>query len=165
MLLVALTDLGSAQDSQLADWLAVPSQQAGLVLVLNSNVSVVTVADQSNKPLSVTKWGQALPFVQQYRMEPGVYQIRLGGLISSVSVVLKSGALTYLRLSANPGVTGEVNINASTGRAPTEILNLAEDARSKGIADALKVNFIQTETKVLLLNTDPPWPVPPPPKR
>lgn len=157
-----------AQDSRLADWLAVPPQRAGIVLSIDFPVSEVTISSDG-KVLASKKWIPNIPFVWQLRVEPDIYQIRLQqGPIASIGVIAKQPAsLTYVRLAPIKDGSGNAGLSAvvTTGPTPPALIYSLENATKFGIPDAFRADFIEAGNRVLLLNTEPPWPIPPPPKR
>ena len=164
---VALTVQSWAQDDLLKKWLTIPPNQGGLVLIIDSDVSLVTIRDENGKTLDVTKWPIGLPFVRQYRVNPGTYQIRLRGPIGGVSVVTKPAILTYLRLSTykdgliNPGI----QISAWQETPTKHVADTIRAAFDRGIGGAtINLGVLKAPSNVLMINTEPPWPIPPPPK-
>jgi hypothetical protein len=65
------------------------------------------------------------------------------------------------------GKFGEQGIFAVgwSGPATEDVIGLLKTAAEKGSGTVYATPFLQTENNVLTLNTEPPWPVPPPPKR
>ena len=172
--LAALVALGSrsvAQNDPLKDWLTVPTDQGGLVLIL-ADINQLIIGDAAGKHLDGIKWPVGVPLIRQVRLKPGSYQIRLKGPLESVGVATMAGSLTFLRLVAFKGNSGEQGLVAAgwSGIAPNvvpkdvvEWLRVAAEKETSGAVYATP--FIQTENNILTLNTEPPWPIPPPPKR
>jgi hypothetical protein len=154
-------------DPRLDTWAKVPPDQSGLALIIESPVSLLTISSVSNI-LEAAKWNPKTTLVRQVRLEPGEYQLRLQGPIPTLSVLLKGGSLTYVHLGFYRGKDGDAGsyVLVSTGGHPEfgdvgDLLEKAEQAF--GIADVFRTDFIKPETNVLLVNTEPPWPIPPPP--
>jgi hypothetical protein len=167
--LAALVAVGSrsfAQNDSLKDWVTVPQDQGGLVLIA-FDIDELVIGDAAARPLDTTKWSAGTPLIRQIRLKPGAYQIRLKGPIASIGVVTTPGSLTYLRLGPYKGKFGEQGIFAVgwSGPATEDVIGLLKTAAEKGSGTVYATPFLQTENNVLTLNTEPPWPVPPPPKR
>jgi hypothetical protein len=59
----------------LLKWQQVPPDQGGIVLIIDDVVSV-SLSDEKRSVLDAAKWIGGLPFVRQYRVGPGTYQLR-----------------------------------------------------------------------------------------
>jgi hypothetical protein len=169
LLLAVLVASGSrsvAQNDRLKNWLAVPKDQGGLVLIA-ADASGLTIGDAAAKPLDTIKWPAASPLVRQVRLRPGTYQIRLMGPLESVGVVTTPESLTFLRLGSFKGNSGEQGVFAVgwSGIAPNDVVEWLTAAAEKEPGTVYATPFLETENNTLTLNTEPPWPIPPPPKR
>jgi hypothetical protein len=158
--------IGMAEDSKLKDWLAVSPQQAGIVLSIDFPVSEARIFSEG-KLLAAKKWTAKPPFVWQLRVQPDIYQIQFtSGPISSVGVVAKQPAsLSYVRVVPIRGNAGDVGIGVSvtSGPLPTDVADGLQNAAQIGVSDAFGTDYIEAGSRVLLVSTDPPWPIPPPP--
>jgi hypothetical protein len=161
-----------AQDALLS-WQKVPPRESGLVLIIDGNVSFVELQDVKKDVLDTAKWDPALPFIRQYRLEPGTYDLRLAEPISGIGVNAKAGSLTYVRLAPyrpRADIVG-IRITGWVGSATPDIPGLLTQAYSKGLKDAFITPRIDVPAKTLYVNTyPPPWsippqPQPPPPRR
>ena len=145
------------------EWLSIPEHQGGLVIATDFLVSQVTIADQANKPFQIVKWNQKFPFIHQVRLKPSRYFVELPGPSQQrqeVDLEIKAGSLTYL--SFNPRGTG-THVELSYGKARFDVGKLLDDAFDAGNADAFSVTSAEPLDSVLVLSTEPPWPIPPPP--
>jgi len=167
LLLLASVFVGMAQDSRLTEWLAVPSRQAGIVLLLDFPVSEATIYSEKFKEFK--KWDPKVPFVWQLRVEPDIYQFRLPeGPLAGISVIAKQPAvLTYLSLSRYQGKDGDVGLNVvvSAGPPSSRLTGILEDAAKFGIPNVFSVTYVEGGNRILVLNTEPPWKIPPPPPK
>jgi hypothetical protein len=174
-LLFSLTSvvIGMPEDSRLEAWLAVPPRQAGIVLSIDFPVALANISS-GGKILAVKKWIPKVPFIWQLRVPPDVYQIHFEhGPIWSVGVIAKQPAsLTYVRLTAAGGKDGDVGVGVTVtaGAPPSELSNLLQNAAKIGISDAWNTDYIDASyredgARVLLVSTEPPWPIPPPPPK
>jgi hypothetical protein len=167
---LAFTVLAFTQERtgpSLQDWLAVPKNEAGLVLIVDAPVEKVILsaeyAPDDYKIVEVFSWTRPTAFVRQYRMEPGRYQFRLQGPISRVSIDTSAASLTYLRLTPirKDGQSG-ASISVTTGRPTPDLIELLNEVAKQDpqIYAALRISG-----RSLALDTEPPWPIPPPPKK
>jgi hypothetical protein len=152
----------------LTDWLAVPPEQAGIVLAIDFPVYNADISSEG-KIVASKKWIGKEPFVWQIRLKPDVYQIQFkSGPISFVGVDAKQpAALTFVRLSrikASDGGSG-VGVAVTLGAPPIEVTDWLQNAAQIGGSDAFRADYIEAGNRVLLLSTEPPWSIPPPPKR
>ena len=157
----------------LTDWLAVPPQQAGIVLAIDFPVFDANISNEG-KVLATNKWIGKEPFVWQLRLRPDLYQIQFNsGPISSVGVITKRpGSLTYVRVAPikrNDGSAG-VGVAVTTGPIPSEVAASLQSSAQIGAFDAFRTDYIEVGNGVLLISTEPPWqieppPPPPPPKK
>jgi hypothetical protein len=145
------------------EWLSIPEHQGGLVIATDFLVSQVTIADQANKLLQIVKWNQKFPFIHQVRLKPSRYFVELPGPSQrqGVEVEIKAGSLTYL--SFDPKNTGGTHVELSYGKAEFDVGKLLDAAFNAGNADAFSVTTAEPLGSVLVLSTEPPWPIPPPP--
>jgi len=156
---------------RLKQWSSVPPGSSGLVFIIEASVSSFELASGKKKTLAQTKWLAGLPFVRQYRLEPGRYEIKLPPPLDWVAIQTKEGSLTYLRLSplALPQTgrqeqTVGVAVGAWSGPAPEFVGAWLEKAYSSGLKEAYQTNLLKdVDGRVLLVSTDPPWQIPPPP--
>jgi hypothetical protein len=117
----------------LETWLSVPSDQAGLVLIINAQVSELRVSEEfpsgERKLVAAFKGFQDWPiFIQQFRTRPGTYHIRLQGPLPNIDVVTVPGSLTNLRLSRWENDNEGVAIFLTRGRPAPEFLKPLEEA-------------------------------------
>jgi hypothetical protein len=149
-------------------WQQVQPRESGLVIIIDSDaLSSVTVSDEKQKALNFAKWAPGLPFIRQYKLEPGTYQLRLTAEpISTIGVNAKEGSLTYVRFAPFRPSTGIIGsrITGWAGPATSDIAGLLTQAFSKGLDDAFATPHIDVPAKILYVNTTPPWPIPPPPR-
>jgi hypothetical protein len=117
-------------------WEKVPPSESGLVLIIDGNVSLVTLSDEKKTVLDDAKWIFGPTFIRQYRVTPGTFQLRLfGEPISSIDVNAKAGSLTYVRLApyrptadtAGTRITGWVGVTTS------DVRGLLAQAVGKGL--------------------------------
>jgi hypothetical protein len=82
------------------DWLSVPSNKGALVLYIPRVASnrVVVVRDEGGRPLDSVQAKAGLPFLRQYRLDVGTYQLNLKGF-ADVAVNIKAGKIATLQLS------------------------------------------------------------------
>ena len=157
-------------DPRLEEWAKVPPDQSGLVLVIDAPIFSATISDGEKQVLSAIKWNPKVPFIQQLRMKPQYYTLHFGALINDLSVVLEPGSLTYVRLARYMRADGETGITVAVSRGghpvTGEIGDILESAdQNWHISGVFQTEFINPARNVLLVNTEPPWPIPPPPKR
>lgn len=167
--LAALISLGSrtmAQNEPISDWLAVPPDQGGLVFIVPDTVALF-IGDEAGKILDFTKWQASSPLVRQIRLKPNTYQIRLKGPLAGVSVVIRPESVTYLRVGLFKSKFGEIgNYSAAwTGKPPDDVIDFLRAGAEKGGGTVYATPFVYTENNILTLNTEPPWPIPPPPPK
>jgi hypothetical protein len=108
------------------------------------------------------------PFVRQFRVPPGNYRIDLIEPALSVGVNAKQGSLTYVRFGPYRSPAGGAGARITTwaGPVPGDVADSLAAALTKGIPDVYKSYFIDSPTRIFLLDTSPPWePPPPPPKK
>jgi hypothetical protein len=160
--------LAFTQAPPLENWVAASPGEAGLVLIIDAQVSSVDIWSEygpnETKRFLSFKWSREQPaFAAKFRMKPGDYRFRLQGPISSIGVITETGALTFLRLSplkGNGGVAAVV-----TPKAEEDILGLLNEIKRRG--GYLSESPLTSPTNTFLVNTEPPWPIPPqpPPKQ
>lgn len=157
-------------DPRLDEWTKLPPDQSGLVLVIDAPLSSVTISGGDKKVISTTKWNPKSPFIRQFRVKPGYYTLNLRGPIANLGVVLEPGRLIYVQLAPYKGDGGDTGVVAtvSAGGHPEfkqigEILEKADQGWR--ISGVFATDFISPANNVLLVSTEPPWPIPPPPKR
>jgi hypothetical protein len=82
------------------DWLSVPPNKGALVLYIPRVASdrVVVVRDEGGRPLDSVQAKAGLPFLRQYRLDVGTYQLNLKGF-ADVTVHIKAGKIATLQLS------------------------------------------------------------------
>jgi hypothetical protein len=82
------------------DWRSVPPNKGTLVLYIPRVASdrVVVVRDESGKPLDSVEAKAGLPFLRQYRLDVGTYQLNLKGF-ADVAVNIMAGKIATLQLS------------------------------------------------------------------
>jgi len=82
------------------DWLSVPPNKGALVLYIPRIVSdrVVVVRDEGGRPLDSVQAKAGLPFLRQYRLDVGTYQLNLKGF-ADVAVNIKAGKIATLQLT------------------------------------------------------------------
>lgn len=151
------------EDPQLQKWLAVPARQAGVVLEIGFPVWSASVSS-AGKIVANKKWTPKVPLVWQLRVEPDNYQIEFNqGPIWSLGVIAKQpGSLTYVRL----GLTDEsgFDIKVTSGATPpADLVEWLQTAEKIGVRDAWNADYVEAGNRVLLVSTEPPWPIPPPP--
>jgi hypothetical protein len=149
---------------ELADWYDVPSETAGLVLVLDPEflVDSVAVIDPDDGIIDDAKWGLEAPFVKQYRLEPGSYTIRFpeGARrpAHSIGVSLSAGALSFVEIAVYQpeGGSDGVQIISWTGQPRPEIEALLVGLW-RDYTEVMQPTFISPEQNVIELQTIPPW--------
>jgi hypothetical protein len=168
LLLLTAGAVGMAEDWKLKDWLDVPPQQAGIVFSIEFPVSEAKIFS-AGKLLASKKWIEKEPFIWQIRVQPDVYQIQFStGPISSVGVIAKQpGSLTFVRVLPLKGKEGDVGVGVAVipGPIPSEVTNGLLNAAQIGVSDAFSTSYIEAGNRVLLVSTEPEWPIPPPPKK
>jgi hypothetical protein len=89
-----------SEPSTKEDWLSVPLNKGALVLYIPRIVSdrVVVVRDEGGRPLDSVHAKAGLPFLRQYRLDVGTYQLNLKGF-ADVAVNIKAGKIATLQLS------------------------------------------------------------------
>jgi len=89
-----------SEPSTKEDWLSVPPNKGALVLFIPRIVSdrVVVVRDEGGRPLDSVQAKAGLPFLRQYRLDVGTYQLNLKGF-ADVAVNIKAGKIATLQLS------------------------------------------------------------------
>jgi hypothetical protein len=82
------------------DWLSVPPNKGALVLYIPRVASdrVVVVRDEGGTPLDSVQAKAGRPFLRQYRLDVGTYQLSLKGF-ADVAVNIKAGKIATLQLS------------------------------------------------------------------
>jgi hypothetical protein len=82
------------------DWFSVPPNKGALVLFIPRVASdrVVVVRDEIGRPLDSVEAKAGLPFLRQYRLDVGTYQLNLEGF-ADVAVNIKAGKIATLQLS------------------------------------------------------------------
>jgi hypothetical protein len=172
--LLTLTAVALTQEPPpptLQDWVAVSSKEAGLVLIIDAPVTSVDIFAQfsanERKEVARITWPPSLSvFVHQFRLEPGDNQFRLlQGPIANVGVVTRAETLTYLRLSPyRKGDDTGANIVVTTGPPPQELTAQLDEIRRQ-VSYAYGVTQLRNFGHTFQLNTEPPWPIPPPPPK
>ena len=138
-----------------------------MVLIL-ADINQLIIGDAAGKPLDGIKWPVGVPLIRQVRLKPGPYQIRLKGPLESVGVATMAGSLTFLRFAAFKANSGEQGLVAAgwSDVVPKDVVEWLRVAAEKETSGAVYATpFVETENNILTLNTEPPWPIPPPPKR
>src|SRR5215211_5599599 len=89
-----------SEPSTKQDWLSVPPNKGALVLYIPRIASdrVVVVRDEGGRPLDSVQAKAGLPFLRQYRLDVGTYQLNLKGF-ADVAVNIKAGKIATLQLS------------------------------------------------------------------
>src|SRR5215208_1628238 len=89
-----------SEPSTKEEWLSVPPNKGALVLFIPRIVSnrVVVVRDEGGRPLDSVQAKAGLPFLRQYRLDVGTYQLNLKGF-ADVAVNIKAGKIATLQLS------------------------------------------------------------------
>ena len=143
------------------------ADQGGLVIIIDDGVETVSLTDERGTELAITEWDASLPFIQQYRLIAGTYELHLQGPIETVTVSAADGLLTYLRLSPYRIESEIVGIQLASwmGGVTPEAERLVEWAVERGFEGVLYPQLVIPAGDVLYLNTDPPWKIPPPPER
>lgn len=121
--------------------------------------------DHQKKALVGFRWHPEVPFIEQFRLDPGEYTFRLQAPISSIGVNAKAATLTHIRLA--PYREGdEVGVTAvvATGAPAKATIDLLEMIRGRYGYSFVPIP-LSSPTKTFFLDTDPPWPIPPPPKK
>jgi hypothetical protein len=150
-----------AQD-QLQRWQTVSGKDSGLVFFIETPVVTFSLR-AGDKELDFVKWDPALPFVKQYRMEPGVYEILLAAEpISGLRVRTREGALTFLRFLPNEFKTIQVG-GWFGAMPPAQLARILSEASARRLGDVFATPHIDGTARTLYVNTQPPWPIPPPP--
>jgi hypothetical protein len=163
---LALTVLAFTQQERtrpsLQDWLAVPKNEAGLVLIVDAPVEKVTLSVEypSNeyKPVEVFDWSLTQPaFIRQYRMEPGRYQFRLQGPIPRVSVDTIEASLTYFRLTPirKDGQAG-ASVSVTSGQPAPDLIDLLNEVYEVAKKDPQVYGVSRIYGHSLALDTEPP---------
>jgi hypothetical protein len=82
------------------DWLSVPPNKGALVLYIPRVTSdrVVVVRDEGGRSLDSVQAKAGRPFLRQYRLDVGTYQLNLKGF-ADVAVHIKAGKIATLQLS------------------------------------------------------------------
>lgn len=170
ILIVFAVAASSAAAEDPSDWFNVPSEQSGLVIVINGDLkgSKVILTSASDKYVDAVGWDLELPFVKQYRVAPGEYKILLPDpVINSVSVIAKQGSLSVLEitpLQTSGNKTGIQISGYSTETAKELLSNLIEQLYKVNYSQVIAPLAISPEANIIRVNTEPPWPIPPPPK-
>lgn len=160
LLVVAVAAI--ARDLTIGEWLAVPPESTGLALILDPPISRVRVftfvAQGSSKIVYELKASGKLPLVHQFRLTPGEYQVRLSGTGTNLGLTLRGGVLNFLRLTP---LTSTIVI--STDAAASEVSSVIEEHEASHYSWI--VDPLGSEINTLEINTEPPWPIPPPPPK
>jgi hypothetical protein len=168
MTFLALATHSAAQQS-FQDYFPTGSNESSIVLIVDADVKSVTLNDGEGKTLDFAKWGNWKSFVRHYRVPPGTYNLHLDGPLDSLTATVKPGSSLTIRLSPFGPKFGssKIDISAWTQGLPEDITYIIKDLQSKGLSQFLSSGPVQTPDKNLYLkiDTDPPWNIPPPPKR
>jgi hypothetical protein len=167
--LVILSALAFSQETTLQNWLTVPPGESDLVLLIDGHFTSINISQEypPNPPKLYASWSWSQPkfpaFVVKFRVKTREYQFGLQGPISSISVIPTADAQTFLHLSP---LGQEKSVGAAvsvTQGAAGNILAILHDLEQSGY------NFKETPTPLsgagkILIDTTPPWPIPPPKK-
>jgi hypothetical protein len=187
--LIILPTLAFPQEGTLRDWLIVHPGEADLVLLIDGHFTAINLSTEyppnPPKPYASWKWSPSFPaFVAKFQVEPREYQFGLlQGPISGIGVITKVDTQVFLHLSPlgdKNGVPQNQTRDPSKAAAPQErdvgaavtvtqgpagnILAILNDLEQSGY----KFNETPTPLKFagkFLIDTTPPWPIPPPPKK
>jgi len=105
--------LAWGQEQNLANWVGIESGFGGIILVAEGDVTgTVFVLKSDGKILDETKWISKFPFVKQYRLPPGTYEIVgtpqkidvVGGQQLFVRYTVKGveNPIAYFKLASGP---------------------------------------------------------------
>jgi hypothetical protein len=168
--LVILSALAFSQEAALQNWLFVPPGKADLIVLIDGNFTSINVSIEypPNPPklYSSWKWSPTFPaFVAKFQVEQREYQFGLQGPISSIGVITKADTQTFLHLSS---IRQEKDVGAAvsvTQGAEGNILAILHDLEQSGYEFKGTPNPLKIGAGKILIDTTPPWPIPPPPKR
>jgi hypothetical protein len=148
------------------EWAAVPPRESGLVLIIENHVSEVSLKGPKENVLNTAEWHPEVPFIRQYRVTPGKYEIRASLPISAVNVDVKPGRLTYVKFSPYQDDNGHVGVYITgwVGPVPERVEELLSRAKALGITGVYDTPRIETHAKILEVSTSPPWTIPPRPR-
>jgi hypothetical protein len=156
---------------RLKEWSSLPQGSSGLVFTIDADISSFELASPSKGPLSKWKWKLGAPFVLQYRLAPGRYEIRLAPPLYAVTVDAKEGDLTYVNLgrflapsSSGSEPVARIQVTVSSGAIPSVVSERLEKAYQDGFKAVYTPEPLPSVAdRVLLVSTEPPWWIPPPP--
>jgi hypothetical protein len=157
---------GKKQADVLAQWVNVPPSDGGLVIIIDAKILGIEISDPEGVKFDARKWQPGIPYIKQFRVTPGRYQLRLSEPFVSVDVVTKPGSLTYVQFS--PYFRGRVRGGRITSwidnTAPAQVAQfLLGASKEVGLAEALTTTHIAPAGNILYVSTEPPWSIPPPP--
>jgi hypothetical protein len=157
--------------NRLKEWMSLSQGTSGLVFIIDAKITSFELVNDKKKPVAGVKWIPDLQFVRQFRLPPGRYDIVLPAPSTNIGVLAKNGVLTYIRLTAVslPGVGTElvpgIQVVTSWGPPPADVIQRLEKAYLSGHPEVYKTDFIRDPGSILLVATEPPWPIPPPPPK
>jgi hypothetical protein len=160
-------NLAAQAEDNLKAWTVVPKGAAGLVVIIDAPVSTFRVFTPDKKFDETGKWFGG-PFVRQFRVVPGRFRVDLIEPAVSAGVNAQEGSLTYVRFAPYRSDAGGAGARITTWAGPVsgDVTGSLAAAFSKGVPNVYSSPFIESPTKVLLVDTTPPWdPPPPPPKK
>jgi hypothetical protein len=98
--IIAMTIFSGQGFAQTDEWLSIPSDKGAITMIVPGNVSnrTVVVRDDTGRLLDFAEAKAETPFLQQYRLAAGVYQLKLTGL-AEVSVIVESGKMATIKIS------------------------------------------------------------------
>ena len=154
------------------EWFAVPSDMAAITFFIKHDMPEVLfkISDDTEKPLDLVKWPFSQPFIRQYRLPPGDYQLHFLERQSNPSAItLTAGENRFVQLGAdlpNAHNAGIVMYAYASADAPIQqTFDVIQALYSEGVGELVEPVTLEPKGKVLYVNTEPPWPVPPPPKQ
>ena len=148
----------------LSSWYSVPSNQAGLVLIIDGfPVDSVVVTGSGGDVLDQGKWGIEAPLVRQYRVDPGTYEVQfsdeVGSPVKAIALSLDAGTLSFIELEPYTSAQGTIGTQFAswTGDATPEVDELLFNLQ-QNYPDLAQPVYLDAPGNVLDLNISPTWP-------
>jgi hypothetical protein len=157
-----LSIIVSMADERLNPWLSVPEAQGGLVFIAHFPVQSFFITDEKKSFVDSVKWNGKSTFIHQIRLKPGDYSIRLdAGPLTALRVRVGAGLLTYLTFGQIKDLPG--TYVAVSDKGNSNVSDFLEIASAEGIRDVFAATYVEPIGNVLVLSTEPVWPIPPQP--
>ena len=158
-------ELRADSSNHLKKWLAVPQSESAIIFIVSGDIEksyVILASGESN--LASHKLGDQSFFIRQYRMIPGIYQVRLDGWGGVLSVKAQASQTALIKLSLDNrfkpfGILDYFNQNFTFEDASSGTLGAFLSKHSGKLAEP---QFIKPPQNALTLWVRAPWEIPKP---